>query len=166
MSRPGLRRWPVWGVMLAAAALTVAPLPTWLEAWRPPWVALVLVYWCLMWPRYFGVGSAWLVGLLLDVLHGTLLGQHALALSVVAYLVLRFHLQMRIFPLWQLTMTVFALLAVNAFIVLWVDGLAGQGSLSLARWAPVVTGVILWAPVMAIMDRIRERLERRDTSLA
>ncbi len=166
MSRPGLRRWPVWGVMLAAAALTVAPLPTWLEAWRPPWVALVLVYWCLMWPRYFGVGSAWLVGLLLDVLHGTLLGQHALALSVVAYLVLRFHLQMRIFPLWQLTMTVFALLAVNAFIVLWVDGLAGQGRLSLARWAPVVTGVILWAPVMAIMDRIRERLERRDTSLA
>ncbi len=166
MSRPGLRRWPVWGVMLAAAALTVAPLPTWLEAWRPPWVALVLVYWCLMWPRYFGVGSAWLIGLLLDVLHGTLLGQHALALSVVAYLVLRFHLQMRIFPLWQLTMTVFALLAVNAFIVLWVDGLAGQGRLSLARWAPVVTGVILWAPVMAIMDRIRERLERRDTSLA
>lgn len=166
MSRPGLRRWPVWGVMLAAAALTVAPLPTWLEAWRPPWVALVLVYWCLMWPRYFGVGSAWLLGLLLDVLHGTLLGQHALALSVVAYLVLRFHLQMRIFPLWQLTMTVFALLAVNAFIVLWVDGLAGQGRLSLARWAPLVTGVILWAPVMAIMDRIRERLERRDTSLA
>jgi len=166
VSRPGLRRWPVWGVMLAAAALTVAPLPTWLEAWRPPWVALVLIYWCLMWPRHFGVGSAWLLGLLLDVLHGTLLGQHALALSVVAYLVLRFHLQMRIFPLWQLTMTVFALLAVNAFIVLWVDGLAGQGRLSLARWAPVVTGVILWAPVMAIMDRIRERLERRDTSLA
>ncbi len=166
MSRPGLRRWPVWGVMLLAAALTAAPLPAWLEAWRPPWVALALIYWCLMWPRYFGVGSAWLLGLLLDVLQGTLLGQHALALSIVAYLVLRFHLQMRIFPLWQLTMTVFALLAVNAFIVLWVDGMAGQGRLSLARWAPVVTGVILWAPVMAIMDRIRERLERRDTSLA
>jgi rod shape-determining protein MreD len=114
-----------------------------------------------MWPRVFSIGSAWIIGLLLDILQGDLLGQHAFALSVIAYLTQRFHLQIRIFPLWQLTMTVGALLAINAFILFWIDGVAGNPPIGLARWTQVFVGVILWPPVMTIMDRIREAIENR-----
>ncbi len=102
------------------------------------------------------------MGLCLDILQGELLGQHALALCVVAYLTQRFHLQIRIFPLWQLTMTVFALLAVEAFILFWIDGVAGNPAIGWPRWTQVIAGTVLWPVAMAILDRTRESAERSD----
>ena len=150
--------------MLTTLALVSLPLPDLLTPFRPPWVALAVIYWVMMSPREFGLGSAWLVGLMLDIFQGGLLGQNALALTVIAFLTLRFHLQIRIFPLWQLTMTVFALLTVNAFIVFWIDGIVGNPLLGIARWTQVIFGAVLWPPVMAIMDRVREQTESRDTT--
>jgi len=163
MSRQHAPLWPVWLTLVIAAALELLPLPGPLHAFGPPWTAMVVIYWTLMWPARFGVGSAFLIGLLLDLLQGSLLGQHALVLSIVSYLVLRFHLQMRIFPLWQLTMTVSFLLLIEAFLRLWIDGVAGDARLGLARFAPVLSGLLLWPLLMALLDRIRERLERRET---
>lgn len=161
MSRHSAPHWPVWLVLIGAVALVSLPLPVFMTPFRPPWAAIAMIYWVMMWPRVFGVGSAWIIGLLLDVMQGELLGQNALALSVISYLTLRFHLQIRIFPLWQLTMTVFALLTINAFILFWIDGVAGNPPAGAARWTQVLVGGILWPPVMAIMDRIRERIENR-----
>ena len=155
-------RWPVWIALLTTTALVSLPLPDVLTPFRPPWATLAIIYWLMMWPRAFGVGSAWIIGLVIDILYGDLMGQHALGLSIVGYLTLRFHLQIRIFPLWQLTMTVFALLTVEAFIMFWIDGIVGNPPAGIARWTQVIVGAILWPPVMAIMDRIRERIEYRD----
>jgi rod shape-determining protein MreD len=159
-------RWPIWLLVGVALVAELLPLPAALQPLRPAWTTMVVIYWCLMWPGRFGVISAFLAGLLVDVAHGSLLGQHALSLSLVAYLVLRLHLQMRVFPLWQLTLSVFALLLLEAFVLLWVDGAAGRGGFGPARWGPVLAGGVFWPVLMAVMDRFRERLERRDSSFA
>lgn len=159
-------RWPVWLLLVVALIAQILPLPEALQPFRPPWALLVIVYWVLMWPGRVGIFTAFLVGLVLDVAHGTLLGQNALVLAGTAYLVLRFHLQMRVFPLWQLTLSVFALLAIGSFINLWIDGIGGEARLGPGRWGPVVVAGCLWPVVMGLMDRVRERLERRDTSFA
>lgn len=166
MTRARTSRWRLWAVLLVAAMLTAVPLPPGLDPFRPPWVTMGIVYWAMMWPRRCGIATAWLLGLILDLLQGSLLGQHALALSVVAYLTLRFHLQIRIFPLWQLTMTAFALLAIDAFIVFWIDGIAGAPTGDATRWLQVVAGAVVWPPVMAIFDRVRIGAEGRGKSLA
>jgi rod shape-determining protein MreD len=162
MSRSPNARWPVWLVLIGCAALMSLPLPDWLTPVRPAWATMGVIYWSLMWPRKIGIGTAWLIGLLLDVLQGDTLGQHALALTVVSFISLRFHLQIRIFPLWQLTVTVFALLTTEAFILFWIDGMAGNPPVGLARWSQPLAGAVLWPLVMAFMDRVRERLESRD----
>jgi len=162
VSRRRALRWPIWIILLIATALVSIPLPDAITPFRPPLATLAIIYWTMMWPRVFGLGSAWIIGLILDILQGELMGQHALALTVVAYLTLRFHLQIRIFPLWQLTMTVFALLIIEAFILFWIDGVAGNPPVGIGRWSQVVVGGILWPPVMALMDRARERVENRD----
>ncbi len=164
MSRRDLTVWPVWLMLIGCAALMSVPLPDVLTPLRPAWVTLAVIYWTMMWPRRFGLISAWLIGLMLDILQGDILGQHAMALTIVAYFTLRFHLQIRIFPLWQLTATVFALLALEAFVLFWIDGIAGNPSGGVARWTQVIAGGVVWPPVMAVMDRLRERLERRDPS--
>jgi len=165
MSRNNRRMWPVWLVFLATVAFATLPLPDLLQPVRPPLAAMVIIYWSMMWPQRFGLGSAWVVGLLLDILQGALLGQHAIALAAVAYLTLKFHLQIRIFPLWQLTVTVFSLLAINSLILLLIDGYAGNPLGGLARWSQVLTGAILWPLVMGLMDRLREGLKTQDRTI-
>jgi rod shape-determining protein MreD len=154
----------VWLLLLVALAAELLPLPAALAPFRPPWVTLVLIYWTLMWPGRVGIVTAFFFGLLLDVAQGSLLGQHALVLCLVSYAVLRFHLQIRIFPLWQLTLVVFFLVFVAAFLNLWIDGVVGTARLTPARWGPVLAAGLLWPLLMAAMDRVRERLERRETS--
>lgn len=164
MPRANAPRWPVWAILVVATSLVSVPLPDALTPFRPPWATMAVIYWIMMWPRAFGLGTAWVVGLTLDVLQGELLGQHALAMTFVGYLTLRFHLQIRIFPLWQLTATVFALMAIEAFVLFWIDGVAGNPAMGFARWTQVLTGAVLWPPIMAIMDRVRERIEYRDAT--
>lgn len=52
----------------------------------PDFVALVLCFWCVRQPRLVGLGVGWTIGLLADAGNGVLLGQHALAYSVLAFL--------------------------------------------------------------------------------
>jgi rod shape-determining protein MreD len=160
-------RWPVWLLLFAAVVAQIIPLPAALVPFRPPWALLVLMYWTLMWPGRVGVFTAFFVGLVLDVVYGSLLGQNALVLAATCFLVLRFHLQMRVFPLWQLTVGVVVLLALGSLLNLWIDGIGGgRAEFGPGRWGPVLVAGLLWPIVMGLMDTVRERLERRDTSFA
>ena len=69
-----------------AMLLTILPMPDWARPFRPQWVTLVLLYWAIALPHRIGVGSGFLVGIVLDVLTGTLLGQHALGLTIVTFI--------------------------------------------------------------------------------
>ncbi len=93
--------WVIAVSYLAALILTIWPLPHWAELFRPAWVPLVTVYWCLWLPQRVGVITAFVAGLLVDALTGTLLGEHALALVLVAWSTLWLHLQVRVYPWWQ-----------------------------------------------------------------
>lgn len=125
-------------------------MPDWAAPFRPDWVALTLIYWSMTSPRNYSVGSAWVIGLVVDVAQGTLLGQHALALALVIYVTVKFHLQLRQFPTLQLTATVFALLALYQFILFWINGVAGVNSLAVTYWGPVISGMLLW-PIISMI---------------
>ncbi|PCH51974.1 MAG: rod shape-determining protein MreD [Cellvibrionales bacterium] len=71
-----------------ALLMWIMPLRSELAFWRPPFVLLLVTYWLFRQPHYYGVVFAWLVGLAVDLLFGEILGQHALAMSVAAYLVM------------------------------------------------------------------------------
>ena len=139
-----------------ALAFAVVPLPGAVAAFRPDWVPLIMIYWALVTPERFGLLTALWLGLALDTLSGALLGQHAIAMLVVVYLSLRFHLRIRVFPIWQMTMTVFAMLAIYEFVLFWVDGVAGRTVPYIERWAPVLTGALLWPLILGTLDRVRQ----------
>ena len=146
---------------VVALALAVVPLPGAVAAFRPDWVPLTMIYWALTAPQRFGLLTALCLGLAVDTLSGALLGQHALAMLVVTYLSLRFHLRIRVFPIWQMTVTVFALLGLYEFVLFWVDGVAGRTVPHVERWAPVVSGTLLWPLVLGTLERARRADEAR-----
>ncbi len=151
------RRLPVLLSIVAALMLSIVPLPVAIEAFRPDWVALTLIYWAMTMPRSYSVGTAWVIGIVVDVAHGTLLGQHALALCFVIYVTVKFHLQLRVFPLSQMTATVFALLALYQFLLFWINGVAGLHTESVTYWGPVITGTLIWPLLSMFYSGIRYR---------
>lgn len=155
------RGWVILLSVVAAMMLAVWPLPEWAAPYRPAWVALVLVYWTMALPERIGVGWAWTAGLAVDVLTGSLLGEHALALTLTIYLTLQVSLQVRVHPMWQQTLVVGALLAVHEFIVLWMEGLTGSLPDLNTAWGPVITGALLWPWLFHILRSIRRRFEVR-----
>lgn len=157
----GAQRLPVIVTIIVSLMLMVMPLPDSAEPFRPDWVALTLIYWAMMMPRTWSVGTAWIIGIVLDVAQGTILGQHALALCFIVFMTVRFHLLMRVFPMQQLTATVFAILAMYQFILFWVNGVAGVDAPAVSYWGPVISGTLFWPFVVMLLRGIRIRVQHR-----
>ena len=157
MSDGRISRLRVTFTVILALIIAVLPLPQPLDAARPDLLLLLVIYWALSAPRIAGLLFAWICGLAIDVLKGIVLGQHALAFLVVAYLTHKFQLRMRIFPLSQQTATVCMLLAVYQFIVFWLDVIIGQPVTTWMRWLPVISGALLWPILVALLDTWNRR---------
>ncbi len=127
-----------------AFVLTVIPLPTTLALLRPEWVALTLLYWCMALPNRVGVGIAWMTGIFLDVLRGGLLGQDALTLAIIVYIVLKFYRRIRVAPLWQQSVTIFGLMILHLLLNMWIKGITGQPPLSWDYWLPAFSSMLIW----------------------
>ncbi|ALP54369.1 rod shape-determining protein MreD [Candidatus Tenderia electrophaga] len=140
---------------VAALILTLIPLPQWMAAFRPEWLALVLIYWCMALPHRIGIFTAFGLGLMLDVLKGALLGQHALALVVVVYLTQKVYQQIRIFPMWQQALSIMGLLILYQVLVMWVNGITDLKSSSWSDWLPAVSSTLLWPWIYLILRDIR-----------
>jgi len=145
----------VFITFIIALLLTIIPLPEWLRYVRPDWAGLVLIYWCLALPDRVGVTTGWLTGLLVDLLTGTLLGQHALSLTVVAWLTLKFHQRVRLFPVWQQALTVLVLLIVHQLLALWVNRIIGLPGAPWYVWMPAVSGMLLWPLIFTLLRGLR-----------
>ena len=153
-------RWGGWAVAIScvlALMLTALPMPVWAALWRPAWVALVLIYWCMALPGRVGVVLGWSLGVLLDVMSGSLLGQHALGLAIVAYVTHKSHRRVRVLPPWQQGISVFGLVFVYQVIILWINGIRGIPVMASAYWAAPLTSTILWPWIFVVMRDVRRK---------
>ena len=154
--------WVIPLSLVIALMLMMLPLPGWAAVIRPDLVALVLIYWAMAMPRHAGVTLGWVFGLLLDVSYGTLLGQHALGLLIVAYLVHKMHQRVRVFSLVQQALVVFLLLIVKQAMVLWVSGMIGLApDVGLIYFAPSLIGALFWPWLFIILRDVRRKFCRQ-----
>ena len=151
------RIWVIALSFLAAFMLTAMPLPDWALPWRPAWIAMVLVYWCMALPERVGVITGWVIGLILDVMHGSILGQHAFGLAFVAYMVLQYHQRLRVFRLLQQSLVIGSIVFVYLLTMLWIYNLLGSVSYSFSYLFGAVTTGILWPWVYIVLRDVRRR---------
>jgi rod shape-determining protein MreD len=152
--------WFVLLTLLLALVANMAPASGVFMALRPDFLAVVLLYWCIQAPRYVGVGTAWFVGLVMDVADATLFGQHALAYAVLAFAADYFRRRVLRFPLWQQAVQVAVLLVITAGLVLVVRFIGGA---PMPRWtyaAPPIVGALLW-PLLSVLLQRPQRPRRR-----
>lgn len=149
--------WIILLTFVVAVLLDMVPLPEWAQPYRPAWSALVLIYWCMALPQRVGVITALIFGLFLDLLTGTLFGQHALGLVIVAYLANRLHRRTRVLPLWQQAITIFMLLMLNSLLLFWIRGIIGLPTPGMSYWASPVTSTLLWPWIYIVLRDIRRQ---------
>lgn len=158
MTRLRGQGWLFFGSLVAAFLLQMMPLPQLLLPLKPYWVGIVLIYWAIELPERVGLGFAFLFGLAGDVLTGELLGEQALRLVVLAFIVLRFRARLRFFPMWQQALAVLALLLNDRIVTLMVRGFSGEAMPTGAFWIAPATGMLMWPLVFLLLDDLRLRL--------
>ncbi|QIL89772.1 rod shape-determining protein MreD [Microbulbifer sp. SH-1] len=154
-------RWFILLTFIVALLLAVMPLPTnWLW-FRPSFCALLVIFWITRMPENLGVGFAWLMGLLEDLVTGSVLGAHALSLGVIAYFSLLTYRRTRAFNPGQQLMWVFVLVGINQLLGNWVHGLAGKTVPGLTFLWPALTTALLWPLVTPWLAGMASRLRVR-----
>jgi len=145
--------------LLGAFVLNLLPWGQWVGI--PDFVALVLVFWSIHQPRKVGIGMAFFMGLLMDVHDATLLGENALAYTLLSYFAIMIHRRVLWFPTGTQALHVLPLLllaqTVQLLIRLVVSGkfpgwfFYAEAFVAAALW-PAATWILL-APQRRAIDR-------------
>jgi rod shape-determining protein MreD len=142
---------PLFITLTLLLALAVNLLPLGRHAAQPDLVALVLVFWNVHQPRRVGVGVAFAFGLLMDVHEGALLGQHALAYTLLSYGAISVHRRLLWFGLAEQALQILPLFLAAQLVALIVRMLAGG---MFPGWqllfAPLLEA-LLWPVVTALL---------------
>ena len=146
---------------LIALLLEIVPIPNWAIWFRPAFVLLILIFWTLTAPNLVGIIVAFLLGLIMDLLMGTLLGTHSAIFVMIIYVVLRFHMRIRLIPLWQQTIIIFGLVLWYQIFLSWCSGLLGEFRADLWFWLPALTSIVIWPWIYTILKTYSRYQTRR-----
>ncbi|GHC19994.1 rod shape-determining protein MreD [Aidingimonas halophila] len=158
MLSPALRGWIlIWISLFLALCLQVMPMSDRWLMWRPDWLGLILIYWCVAAPLRVGVMHGFVMGILLDLIEGTPLGQNALTLSLLAFLCALVYQRFRAYSLFQQAVLVFILLGIVQLMEQWLLTLFGPFSIHLAFLLPSLIGAVLWPWLFTMLQSLRRR---------
>lgn len=137
--------------LLIAFAITLIPMPTFFYWCMPQVCLLVLLAWSYLQPHYINVGTAWIVGLLLDVFTGSLLGLHAFSLVLILYLFLLFHARISMFHRIQQSLIVGCFALLNSVVVFCLQSMFGESEVSMGAMLSVFLTALFWPAVLSII---------------
>lgn len=148
-------------IFIVTFILEIMPWPAGFQGFRPSWLILVLLYWALALPDKVSVGTAFVAGIIWDLILGSILGVHALVLSVAIYFVAKYHLILRNLSLWlQGLIVILYVIAIRIFIYM-IGVVLHAASFNSQEIIGAIISGILWPWVFLLMRQIRRQLRLR-----
>jgi rod shape-determining protein MreD len=143
----------IWGSLVGALLLMVLLNVSWWgrAAWAPDLLALTLVFWGVHQPQRIGIGAAFVFGLLMDVHQGSVLGQHALAYSVLNFLAIAIHRRLLWFTLGAQALQIFPLLLSAHLVALAVRLMVGGNFPGFSMLLAPVIEALLWPAANVVL---------------
>ncbi len=145
--------------LLIALVASIMPMPLKVDAFRPDWVLIVLLYWSLALPNRVSVLTAWVMGLLLDVLLGSVLGVHAAAMAISVYISAVNFQKIRNFSVWQQSLIVGVIAALYHLLVFWMQRMLTDIVFLPSYLYPVVTAMVIWPWVFLLLRKVRRHFK-------
>ncbi|MFD2167784.1 rod shape-determining protein MreD [Thalassotalea euphylliae] len=148
----------VFSLLLALIA-SIMPMPLGVDAFRPDWVLVVVIYWSIALPNRVNVVTAWVMGFMLDVLLGSTLGVHAAAMALSVYIATVNFQKIRNFSLWQQAIIVGVLAALYHLLVFWLQRFLSDVVFLPSYLYPVLTTIVLWPWVFLLLRKVRRHFK-------
>lgn len=148
--------------IILALLLSITPLPDAIIAYRPLILTLVCIYWAIYHSSDFGLGKAFVIGLFLDVLHGTLLGQTSLCLVAITAACMYYQRSFRMSPIFQQILFVLMFCALYQFLFIWTDSINERPLATQARMLTALISALLWPAIVVIMNNTFFRVPKTD----
>ncbi len=145
--------------LLLSLVLAISPMPALISNYRPDWPLLALIYWCIATPQRVNVGTGWVMGLLYDLLLGSILGTHGLIFSLIAYIASSNFLRIRNFSLWQQSIIVAMLAALYHLIQFWLSYFLKDSFFQPSLMWSAVTSMLMWPWAFLLLRKLRRKLK-------
>ncbi len=117
----------------------------------PDWVALALTFWCVHQPLKVGMAAAFVLGLAMDVADASVMGQHALAYVLLAFIAAGLSRRVLWFPLAQQALHVLPMLLGMQLTMLIARMVGGAEFPGILWFLSSVTAALLWHPVTYLL---------------
>ncbi|WP_443091285.1 rod shape-determining protein MreD [Basfia succiniciproducens] len=145
-------------IFIVALVLEISPWPAGFHSFKPAWLVLALTYWVLALPTRINIGTAFIFGVVWDVLLGTVLGVHALVLSCFAYLIARYHQILRNLSLWQQSLLIIVLVFFVRLGVFLLELFIHSAEFDWKEIFGALISGLLWPWVFLLLRKIRRQL--------
>jgi len=136
---------------VVACCLALLPLPTGWLTLRPDLTLLVLTYWGVNEPRRIGQTTAFCLGLIIDVADSNVLGVHALAYSVAAFLTATLRVRVLSFSGWKQAVHILPILLSAQLLTLVANLLLRFGFPGWGYFLGSIVGALLWPALSGLL---------------
>ncbi|MGC7559711.1 rod shape-determining protein MreD [Pasteurella sp. PK-2025] len=148
-------------IFIVALVLEIAPWPTDFQHFKPAWLVMILVYWVLSIPERVSIGFAFVLGVLWDLVLGSILGVHALVLSLFTYVIARNHLILRNLSLWMQSILILLLVFCIRLSIFFIELFIHSASFNWEEIYGALISGLLWPWVFLLLRKIRRQLQLR-----
>jgi rod shape-determining protein MreD len=124
--------------------LTIIPLPSYISLLRPTWILLLVLYVECCLPAYFRVVWVLLLGLCLDVLCSTVMGEHAFALILTTWVATSRSSGFKFYSIVQQMVVILLFCLLYQFIIYLVDAFLGLTGNILYVVLSSFSSVLIW----------------------
>ncbi|MGJ8691079.1 MAG: rod shape-determining protein MreD [Thalassotalea sp.] len=145
--------------LLLALIVSIMPMPLSIDVFRPDWVLVTLIYWAIALPNRVNVVTAGVLGLILDILLGSVLGVHAAAMAISVYIAVVNYQKIRNFSVWQQALIVGVLAALYHLLVFWLQRFLTGGVFLPSYLYPVASTIILWPWLFLLLRKVRRHFQ-------
>ncbi|PIZ04280.1 MAG: rod shape-determining protein MreD [Gammaproteobacteria bacterium CG_4_10_14_0_8_um_filter_38_16] len=145
---------------LVAIVLTIIPLPQWAIWLRPQWILSVLLFWVIVSPEQCGVGFAWTIGIVMDLIIGTPIGQQSLVFVFLTYILLKFHAVVFHSPRWQQALFLGFFAIFNVILRSLILGFTGHSTHVELNGLSVFTTIVIWPWLYDLIDVTRPKTQK------
>ncbi|MCW8407965.1 rod shape-determining protein MreD [Legionella sp. PATHC035] len=147
---------------IIALLLSILPMPELISAFRPPWVLLLVLYIEYFLPGNFRLTTLLFVGLLLDVLLATVIGEHSFALLLVTWLASSKSRRFQFFSMMQQIFLIGFFCLLYQSIISLITALLGYNYSLFTPVASALVGMFLWPWIRLLgEDTLLKRLVYR-----
>ena len=131
-------------LLIISFVLTIIPMPAPLALLKPNWPLLTLLYIELYLPRQYRLYLVLFVGICMDVLVSTVIGEHIFVYAVVGFIAMKQSRCFYFYTIWQQVAWIGIFCLIAQGLIMFIDYFLGHVMASFLTLGSVLTSAIVW----------------------